>query len=179
MQAKYLLDAIAQFKVDLLEFKSTALNPREVEKIVDDIEQKVPTLMNQPQILPLLLGQPGIQQQLGVTNDPIEGSADLMAHHGEEHRLGPLGPLRLLPGQGDLPESLHPLGDIPHDSMDQGSAFVFHPSPHHFHWQERPIASPQLGFTPAVPRPLHFIQGPAGNLPVHEVGDIHPLQLFP
>ena len=110
---------------------------------------------------------------------PLSGGPDLVAHHGQEQRLGPLGPLRLLLGQADLPDGLHPLGNVTHDPVHQGAPLVLHPAPHHFHRQERSIPPPQLGLTAAVARALDIVESGPGHLPVHELGDVHPPQLLP
>ena len=113
--------------------------------------------MDEAEILPLLFRELGVEKQLGVTDDPVERGPDLVTHHGQEQRLGPLGPLRLLLGQADLPDGLHPFGDVTHDAVHQGSTLVLHPAPHHFHRQERSIPPPQLGLTAAVSRALNIV----------------------
>ena len=73
----------------------------------------------------MLVGQIGIQQQFGHSNDAIHGGADLVRHVGQELALGPVGALRL---------DRHPVGLLDRllEFRAQGKRFFLGPLEHLF-----------------------------------------------
>ena len=75
-----------------------------VENVVEDLQQGFATVLDGGQIALLGIAQVGIFQQRQAPENAVHGGADLVAHGGEKHRLGPVGLLGL--GAG-LPLLLH------------------------------------------------------------------------
>ena len=70
----------------------------EVEDVVDDPEEGIRRRLDRRQVLPLVLGEGGVEGQLGHAEDGVHGRADLVADVGQELVLGPVGRLRRLLG---------------------------------------------------------------------------------
>ena len=85
------VEALAQAKRVGLDDELARLHLREVEDVVDDVEQRVGRLAQGVEMLALPGRQIGLAEQLGHPDDPVEGRADLVADVGEEDALGPVG----------------------------------------------------------------------------------------
>ena len=87
------VEALAEAERVRLDNQLAGLHLREVEDVVDDVEQRVGRLAQGVEMLALRGGQVGLGEQLGRPDDPVEGRADLVADVGEEDALGAVGPL--------------------------------------------------------------------------------------
>ena len=89
-------------EVGRVQLQLAGLDLGEVEDVVDDGQQGLGRRLDHVQVLPLVLGQRRVEDQVGHAEDAVHGRADLMAHVGQELALGPVGRLRRLPGQARL-----------------------------------------------------------------------------
>ncbi len=78
------------------------LEPRELEDIVEDVEQELSAALGLGDIVGLGLVQAGAFQKLQQARDPAEGRADLVAHGGEKLALGEGGLFRCLPSGTEI-----------------------------------------------------------------------------
>ena len=85
------LDDLFERAIDVFDFEFTRLNFREVENIIDELEQGLCTLLNRMAVLTLLLVELGLQQQLIHADNAIHGRTDFVAHIGEKLALGSVG----------------------------------------------------------------------------------------
>ena len=90
---------IGQQRVELeileIEADAASLDLRHVEDVVDDVEQILPAAADVAAILAVFLGAERAEHarlhDLGETDDGVERRAQLVAHIGEEFRLGLVG----------------------------------------------------------------------------------------
>ena len=80
--------AVAQAEVDLLEIELAGLYLREVEDVVDDVEQPVGRALDEGQVFPLFVVERGVEGEVGHAEDGVHRRADLVAHVGQEVALG-------------------------------------------------------------------------------------------
>ena len=83
-------------ELGLLQFQAPGLDLGEVQDVVDDGEQRFAALADGFGVIALVGGKPGIEEQPGHADDAVHGRADLVAHRGQEFRLGMVGGFRLL-----------------------------------------------------------------------------------
>ena len=104
-----------KIEIQRLQLEPAGLDLGEVEDVVDDGQQGLAGLVDGGHIVGLLGIQRRLAQQLGHAQHAVHRGADLVAHGGEEFRLGAGGGLGLLLGleQGLLDQLL--LGDVGHD----------------------------------------------------------------
>jgi hypothetical protein len=79
----------AHVELRVLQFESPCFYAREVEDVVDDIEQRLGRARGGVGVLALLIVEPGAQEQGGHPHDAVHRGADLVAHVGDELRLQP------------------------------------------------------------------------------------------
>jgi hypothetical protein len=96
-----------QVEIDVLEFHAPAVEPREIEHVVEHAEQAARGLIEHLGIARLRRVERAGKQQLSHGGDRLHGRPKLMADHGEQ--LG----LRLVGRLGDLAGA--PLGGEPVD----------------------------------------------------------------
>ena len=82
-------------KRNAFEFHSAGFNLRKIQNVVDDSEEDSADELDHIQILALLGIEFGIQSQIGHAEDAVHGSANLMAHVGQEFALGKVGGFEL------------------------------------------------------------------------------------
>ena len=83
-------------ELGLLQFQAPGLDLGEVQDVVDDGEQRFAAFADGFGVIALVGCQPGIEQQPGHADDAVHRRADLVAHRGQEFRLGMVGGFRLL-----------------------------------------------------------------------------------
>ena len=111
------LDRVAQVEVDGLERELARLHLREVQNVVDDVEQRLGAVADRLDVFALLLRKPGVREQAGHAGDGIHRRADFMAHVREELRLGLGGFQRRLAGLLPLLLGLLARGHVLHDAF--------------------------------------------------------------
>jgi hypothetical protein len=84
---------LLQVEIDAVEFEATRLHAREVEKIVDDGEQRLAGFVHRFDVFPLLVRKRRLQQQPGHADDPVHRLADLVTDGGQKQALGAVRPL--------------------------------------------------------------------------------------
>ncbi|MNE13929.1 hypothetical protein D3C80_1067830 [compost metagenome] len=92
------LHQFQQVEGDAFQFQCTALDAREVENVVDDLQQVFGGFGRQRGIFRLFLGHFGGFQQLQHAQYAIHRGAQFVAHHGQEVGFGAVGLLRLFAG---------------------------------------------------------------------------------
>ena len=81
-----------QRAIDGFDRQSVGFDPRQVENVVDQLQQDLSVLGNRFQELALILvGHVRAQQQIGEAQNGRHGRADLVAHVGQELALGAVG----------------------------------------------------------------------------------------
>ena len=90
------LDGIAQNEFVAVEFELASLDPRQVENVVDDGEQRLRRIVDGSEQLLLPLVEPRPHEEIRHAEDAVHRRADLVAHVGEELRLGERRGLRVL-----------------------------------------------------------------------------------
>ena len=78
------------------------LNAREVENVVDNVQQRLGRTHYQRQVFPLVWIQRRVQAELGHAEDPVHRGTDFVAHVGEERAfrlVGLLSDFRRLNGE--------------------------------------------------------------------------------
>ena len=86
----------------MFEVQRAAFDAREIQDVVDHLQQVFGGFVGQCRVLGLLGIQGGGFQQLQHAEHAVHGGAQFMAHHGQEVRFGTVGRLRFLTGQGQL-----------------------------------------------------------------------------
>ena len=114
--AGHVLDPEAPF----LQFELAGLDLREIEDVVDDPEQRSGRVVDLVHVVALACRQLGLERQVGHTENRIHRGSDLVAHVGEEHRLGARRILRQLARRLELDlRGLAP-ADIAFDRLRHG-----------------------------------------------------------
>src|SRR5262245_22217793 len=110
---------VAEIKRYLLQVKVPGLDFREIEDIVNQIEERVPGIPKDPHIFPLFLCQRGLPEEIGHADNGVHRSTDLVTHTGEEFTLGTVGYIRRVFGRVQF--FLYPLelSDDAQDDIDQ------------------------------------------------------------
>ncbi|MNV49654.1 hypothetical protein D3C71_1416150 [compost metagenome] len=94
---KRILDAVSQPEGAILKLAFSRLDLGQIQNVIDDIQQRIPALPNDLDIVLLLIVQEGrLQQQIRHPDYSVHGRPDFMAHHGEELALGTIRALRQL-----------------------------------------------------------------------------------
>ena len=106
-----------------LSSKPRRLGLREVENVVDDVQQMGAAAVDVGGILPVALIAQGaielVPQDLGKADDGVERRAQFVAHIGEEFRFRPVGALRQFLGFLQLPFRALAIGDIDHHAVEE------------------------------------------------------------
>ena len=97
-----LLDRIAQREFDVLQFELAGLHLREIQDVVDDLQQCCRGMGNGFREMPLPRRKFGRLQKFRHSHDAIHRRADLVAHARQEFALGAAGPFRGVLGPGCL-----------------------------------------------------------------------------
>ncbi len=115
-QDHHVLDHLARIEALFFEFQLAGLDFREVEDVVDDRQQRLPGVVDGLREALLLVRQRGVEQEFGHAEDAVHRRADLVAHVGQEARLGDAGGLGHFLGLGQ--RLLDPLaaGDVAADA---------------------------------------------------------------
>ena len=92
-QGHHVLQGEPEIEVDVLELHLLGLDLGEVQDVADDGEQGLGARLDGLGVVPLLLVELGVQQQVDHADDAVHGRADLVAHVGEEGALGLAGRL--------------------------------------------------------------------------------------
>jgi hypothetical protein len=90
-RAEHLAHRAPQVEVHLLEVDAAGLDLREVQDVVDDLEQRAPRLVDHLGVLALLGRERRVEQQPRHPDHAVHRRADLVAHVGHELRLEPRG----------------------------------------------------------------------------------------
>ena len=93
-QLQHILDGVAQLERPALQFDLARFDLGKVQDVVDHDEQGGAGATDSFGVLLLLGALLRLREQVGHADHPVEGRADLVAHHGEELRLGEGGVLR-------------------------------------------------------------------------------------
>ena len=96
------LDGARHLDVKMLDVELLRLDPRVIQHVVDERQQRPARLVDGLGELRLLWRQVGVEQQFGHAQHPIHGCADLMADGGQELRLGLIGGLAQLIGDAQV-----------------------------------------------------------------------------
>jgi hypothetical protein len=91
---EYITQHGAQVEVALPQFELAGFDLREVEDVVDDVEQALARTVERLQAAALLLGKGCGEEQFGDAEHAVHRRADFVAHVGEKLRLGTARRLR-------------------------------------------------------------------------------------
>ena len=109
-------DALVQ--VDLAGF-----GLRQVEDVVDQIEQVGAAALDVAQVFTIALAADRavhlLDDHVGETDDGIQGRAQLVAHRGQELRLGPVGALGVVLGAQQFRFGRLAVGDVEDDAIEK------------------------------------------------------------
>ena len=105
--AEHLAHRAPQVELDALEVDAARLDLREVEDVVDDLEQRPPRLVDHLGVLALLGGEAGVEEEPGHPDDAVHRGADLVAHVRHELRLEARGLEGGLAGPHQDVDALH------------------------------------------------------------------------
>ncbi|MNJ47621.1 hypothetical protein D3C77_427830 [compost metagenome] len=95
-------DQFAQVEVDVFQLKVGTLDPREVENVIDHLEQMAGRFAGHGGVLGLLFAQGCGFQQLQHAQYAVHGRAQLVTHHGQEVGLGSVRLLGFFAGLDQL-----------------------------------------------------------------------------
>ena len=101
-----MFDTIMQVEVFVFQFHTAGLDLREIEDIVDDIQEAFAAGGDGLRIRALLFIQRRFYEQGGKSDHAVHRSADLMAHGGQEDAFGTIGLFGLMTGYLGIPEGL-------------------------------------------------------------------------
>ena len=119
--------AVVEVKDRGVQIELAGLDLGEVEHVVDQRQQGLARLLEGQQVLALVGGESRIEHEFGHPDDHVHGSADLVAHVGQEGAFRPTGRLgRLLGGAEGFGRALL-LGDVADGGLEDPSAFQLHP----------------------------------------------------
>ena len=90
-------EALAQPERSALALQLVRLHLREVEDVVDDVQQRLRRFADGPQVVVLDRRQAGVVEQLRRADDRVERRADLVADVRQEGALGPVGAFGRVP----------------------------------------------------------------------------------
>ena len=79
-----LLHHVLGAEVNRLQANAARLDLREIEDVVDDLQQRISRGANRVDVLALLERQLGVEQETRHADDPVHRRADLVAHRGQE-----------------------------------------------------------------------------------------------
>ncbi len=85
------LQQVAQVEGHAVEHQLAGFDFREIQNLVDDTQQAVGGFFDGAQVIQLSRGHFAFLQQMGETENAIEGGANFVAHVGEEFRLDAAG----------------------------------------------------------------------------------------
>ena len=94
--AHRVVEQLPQLERRGIERQTAGLDLREVENVVDDLQQGIGRCLHHAQVLALLAAQLGVERQLRHADDAVHRRPDFVAHVGEELALGAaafLGPV--------------------------------------------------------------------------------------
>ena len=81
------VERVAQRELRRVEVKLARFDLREVEDVVDELQQRVRRALHHAEILALLRRQLGVERELGHADDAVHRRADLVAHVRQELAL--------------------------------------------------------------------------------------------
>ena len=110
-----LLDASGQLEGLPLQLHHARFNLREVEDVLDDGQERIAAGADDVYAVALLGIERGFEEQAGHADDAVHGRADLVAHRGEEFRLGPRGVVGFLLRTAQVILGLHARRDVGED----------------------------------------------------------------
>ena len=84
-----------EVELNLFQLQLAGFNLRQVENVVQNIQQGMAAAVDNIQIVALVFVQLGVQCQLGGPQNAVHRCANLVAHVGQKHRLGAVGLLCL------------------------------------------------------------------------------------
>ena len=84
-----LVDQLTNVEVNFLEAELAAFDSREIEDVVDQIEQRRAIAAHDVQVAALLAGQVALGKHVSHSQHRVHRGANLMRHTGEELGLGP------------------------------------------------------------------------------------------
>ena len=108
----HLLHSLAQVELNLLEVEFPRLDLREVQDVVDHGQKGIGRPLHGVQILPLFVCNHSVQHEFRHAEQAVHGSADLMAHVGQEFALGAAGGFGGFLGLFEFPFGALALGDV-------------------------------------------------------------------
>ena len=118
---------LAQVARRALDVHAPGLDLRQIEHVVDEIEEMRPTCADRIEGITLIAAEGAIAlQQLRVADDAIERRPQLVAHVREELALGARRGFGRLLGHPQLVFVTQALGDIPHEGAEEVSASGAH-----------------------------------------------------
>ncbi len=83
-QIRHIVDQPANFECGLLELQLPGFDLREIEDVIDDMQQSLASLVYTAGILELSPVEIRVDQESGETDHCVHRRADLVAHGGEE-----------------------------------------------------------------------------------------------
>ncbi|MNL26187.1 hypothetical protein D3C87_1477020 [compost metagenome] len=107
-----LAEQLLEVEVGGFQLELAGFDLREVQDVVDDVQQRIARPLEDADVIPLLVGEDGIPQELGHADDGVHRRADLMAHGGQELALGKRGVQGLVLGLAQLRLGALALGDV-------------------------------------------------------------------
>ena len=99
---RHVVDHLGQRERHGLQLDPAGLDLGEVQDVVDQAQQGPAGGLDTARVLPLPVVEVGRQEQLGQPGHPVHRGPDLVAHGGQEGRLGAGGVLGRVPGGGEV-----------------------------------------------------------------------------
>ena len=119
-QLHHALHALVDRQRRRVELQLVGLDLGEVEDLVDQRQQRARRALDGVGIGALLGRELGVAHQRRHAEDAVHRRADLVAHGGQEARLGPVGGLRLLARLRQLGLGAAPLGNVAAETLHLG-----------------------------------------------------------
>ena len=123
-QLHHALHALVDRQRGGIEVQLVGLDLGEVEDLVDQGEQRARRALDGVGVGALLGGEVRIGQQRRHAEDAVHRRADLVAHGGQEARLGAVGGFRLLARLPQLGLRVPPLGDVAAGALHLGDGGI-------------------------------------------------------
>ncbi len=101
-----------QVEDHFLQFHARRIEPGEIQDVVDELQQMVAGLPDDPHILQFLGIELAVEQQSRGTDDAVHRRADLVAHHGKKFRARTTGRLRRVARIGQVAFDPLAFGDV-------------------------------------------------------------------
>src|ERR1700686_1060272 len=144
---KGVAEKISDFEFNFFQFQLAGFDLREIQYVVDEVQEAVRRRLHQAEILPLFAGELGIEGQIGHPHNAVHRRADLVAHVCHEFNLGAAARFGCLlgPAEGLLSPLAH--GDVQecHDGADNFSVLADRMGPE-FDGKDGAIGAPKIFF---------------------------------